>query len=77
MEPSNAIAVVLVVLFVIFFVLACTCYQFAVRDVGRLESQRAHRTGGRSADTRSDALPTEHREESAAEAGPVSDTVAA
>ena len=77
MEPSIAIAVVLVVLFGIFFALACTCYQFAVRGVRRLESQRSHRTGGRAADTRSDALPTEHGGESAAGAGPVSDTVTA
>jgi len=77
MEPSDAIAVVLVVLFAIIFAFACTCYQFTVRDVRRLESQRLHRTRVQTADTRSDALPTENQGGSAGEAGAVSDTVTA
>lgn len=71
------IAVVLVVLFGIIFVLACMCYQFTVRDVGRLESQRLHHTRGRTTDTHSDALPTERREGSVGGPGVASDTVTA
>jgi len=77
MEPNGVIAVVLIVLFGIIFVLAFMCYRFTVRDVIRLESQRLHHTRDRTTDTRSDAVPTEHRERSAGEHGAAGDTATA
>lgn len=77
MQPNDAIAVVLVVLFSIISIIACTFYHFAARNVGRMESQRLRRLRGGTTDTRSGAQPTEEQRENAGGAGAVSDTVTA
>ena len=77
MEPNDTIAIVLVILFGITFVLACTCYQFAARDVRRLESQRTHQTRVRMAGTHSNAPSTEHGGRSAGGVGAASNAMSA